>query len=365
MKIFIEKFSYADPFNIVFLCGSKFSKNPREKRLVLKRHLEATIPNCRVIVLEENFAFRNTTKKYLAYDDIFLYSLAQVEELASLFSSSVLIIHETISTAAELGMFANNPALVKKICLLTPDSYAVEENKVSSFIQLAFLQPKAPESCIGDHIIFYPDTELFRDSAVKGGYYTYFHNNTIGENLSRKICAFVMRDNVVSEVHFAKCRYHTPRADEFSIDYCLDKKGKAVSIYVHPSVFKVQLLSLFCFSVFQAEIQKKKKIYEHVSYIQNMYEELIEKSVAFYSGFDLSGFTISVALKNSKCELRQAVGYYIYMLQAINLICMEQADDEDMSIRKICITHEMEFFEQRFSSLIVDQPVTAFGGLGL
>lgn len=365
MRIFIEKFLYDDPFNIVFLCGSRFSNNPREKRLVLKDHLESTIPNCRVIVLEENFAFRNTTKKYLAYDDIFLRSLAQVEELASLFSNSILIIHETISTAAELGMFANNSALLKKICLLTPDSYAVEENKVSAFIRLAFLQPDAPETHIGDHIIFYPDTEHFWDSPFKGGYYTYFHNDAIGENLSRKICSFLTRDNVTQEVHYAKCKYHTPRTDSFSIDYYVEEEAKTASIYVHPSVLKVQLLSLFLSPVFRTEIQNKKTISEHISYIQNMYKELIRNSVAFYSGYDFSGFTVSVDVKNTECTLRQAVGYYVYMLQAINLVCMEQADEEDMSIRRIQTTHEMDSFEKRFSSLIIEQPVTTFGGLGL
>ncbi len=365
MKIFIEKFLYDDPFNIVFLCGSRFSTNPREKRLVLKEHLESTIPNCRVIILEENFVFRNTTKKHLAYDDIFLRSLAQVEELASLFSNSILIIHETISTAAELGMFANNSALLKKICLLTPDSYAVEENKVSAFIRLAFLQTDAPEACIGDHVIFYPDTEHFWDSPLKGGYYTYFHNNTIGENLSRKICSFVTRVNTEHNVHYTKCQYRNPRNDNFSIDYCVDKNEKTASIYVHSSVLKVQLLSMFFLTELRSETQNKKKISEHVSYIQNKYMELIQNSVEHYSGYDFTDFKITVSVKNTECTLRQAVGYYIYMLQAIGLISIEQADDEDMSIRSIQPTHELDAFEKRFAAIIIDQPVTVFGGLGL
>jgi hypothetical protein len=147
---------YDDPLNIVFLCGNKYTKtDPREKRILLKAFLKENIAHCRAIILEENFIFGRTNMQYLAYDDAFLDGLAQVEQLASLFASKIIIIHETISTAAELGMFAINPALSKKICVLVPDDISIEERKTSGFIKLAFMNSNSKNTKIGKQIVYY------------------------------------------------------------------------------------------------------------------------------------------------------------------------------------------------------------------
>lgn len=365
MYIFTDKFQYNDPLNIVFLCGSRYRKSKTEKRNVLKQHLEDNVSNCHVIILEENFNFRNTTRSHLAYDDIFLYSLAQVEELASLFADSIIIIHETISTAAELGMFANNPALLKRICLLTPDPYSVEEEKVSAFIRLAFLQDDAPDTTIGKHITFFPDTEIYLDSPTKSGYYTYFHSNSIGEHLSRNILSFVKKETVSQNIIFRKSQYNKPLKNEYSVDYSIDSSTASVNVYVHPNTLKLQLLSLFFQDDVLKEIKKNKKIAEHVSYIQTKYTEILTDSIAYCSGKVLADYSLAISVKNTTCTLRQAIGYFIYMLQAIDFIRMQVVDEEDSRSREICITNHLEALKETLSPAITEQATTAFGGLNL
>ena len=164
MLIFAENYSYDDPLNIVFLCGSHYSKKSKhDKRNILKEHIDGSTSNLHAIILEENFQFASTSKQYLSYDDIYLSGLAQIEQLASLYASKIIIIHETISTAAELGMFAVDPILAQKICLLVPDKVSIEEEKISGFIRLAFFQEKAPENMVR-LIRYYPDVEVHRIS---------------------------------------------------------------------------------------------------------------------------------------------------------------------------------------------------------
>lgn len=90
MLIFAENYSYDDPLNIVFLCGSHYSKKSKhDKRNILKEHIDGSTSNLHAIILEENFQFASTSKQYLSYDDIYLSGLAQIEQLASLYASYI------------------------------------------------------------------------------------------------------------------------------------------------------------------------------------------------------------------------------------------------------------------------------------
>ena len=64
----------------------------------------------------------------------------------------IFIIHETFSTSAELGLFASNINLVKKICLISPNYYSVFDNYISTFIKDAFLNDNDINYNIGKHI---------------------------------------------------------------------------------------------------------------------------------------------------------------------------------------------------------------------
>lgn len=91
MLIFAENYSYDDPLNIVFLCGSHYSKKSKhDKRNILKEHIDGSTSNLHAIILEENFQFASTSKQYLSYDDIYLSGLAQIEQLASLYASKII-----------------------------------------------------------------------------------------------------------------------------------------------------------------------------------------------------------------------------------------------------------------------------------
>lgn len=364
MFIYRQNSKYIDPLNIIFLCGSKYSfSNPNEKRNVLKRHIESSIPGCRALILEEHFQFASTTKSYLSYDDIFLYSLAQIEELASLFANNIVIIHETVSTAAELGMFAANPELTKKICLLSPDDVSIEEKKVSTFIEKAFLVSSSPETMIGKHIVYYPDVHVHRESCNKSEYWTTFHNNSIGQELSKSLLSFLHKEEHESEICFRSPPYGSSNSGSNTIDYRVNKDNTVLSIALRAETLKILLLALFLNNNFQTNLCVEKPIKDHVTDIEQSFYKLIHDSVSDLSNFDISNYEVKISIKNANCSVRQAIGYFLYMLQGIGLIKMEQTHSKFPQIRKVLPTADLESLRKSFPELIIERPQTAFGRL--
>ena len=363
MLVFKNMFSYHEPLNIIFLCGSHYQRDEaQEKRNVLKEFLEK--PNNdgkilnRAIILEENFTFGRTNKKYLSYDDVFLTGLAQVEQLTSLYADKIIIIHETISTAAELGMFAINQSLAKKICLLTPDDISIEESKLSAFIKLAFINKNARENMIGNHIVYYPDVEVKKFSVNKSDYNTFFHNDEIGENLGKKILAFVVPDSKQKRIIIKKSNYKHKTFENDFLDYYVD--GKNIVAFVHVDVLKIQLLALFFVGEFRRELRIEKRLVDHVTYIQKKYEEILLNTIADIEGLN-EDCKIKIYLKDTTCKIRQAVGYFLYILQAARLIRLEQGmQAQSENFRKIRISKEIDICKNEIGKFIYKRGKSEF-----
>ena len=351
---------------VVFLCGNKFAgQGENDKRSILKKYIEENAVNYYPIILEENFMFKNTTTSYLSYDNIFLKNLFEVEQLASIFADKIIIVHETLSTAAELGMFAQDADMMKKICLLVPDSMSIEENKTTAFIKLAYFNANTPEMRIGKKIIYYPDIDINRTSMYKSDYRTGFHNNEIGQNLGSKILRFIFSGFSNSKIIFKKNDYNGSYTDEEVVTYRVNAKACKITVYVNPSILKTQLLSLFFVGEFKKTIRKTKRIYEHVNYIEKFYSNIILNTVCHIEGLKVEEFDININLSRTSCTLNQAIGYFIYMLQGVKLLHLEsESDTLDTSIRKIRISNQFKNYAS-LREYIEDFRTTEFGRLGI
>lgn len=362
MLVFKNNYKFNNPLQIVFLCGSKFdNEDTKDKRKVLKKFIEQSNSNKRVIILEENFCFRKTSKRYLSYDEIFLKDLAQVEQLASVFADKILIVHETLSTSAELGMFAADPSLIDKICLLVPDKVAVEEDKIGGFIQLAFLNKFYDKNKV-HAICYYPDVTVHRLSENKSFYYTYFHEDKIGVFLGKEINVFLQLKND-NTIIFSNKQFGKLSDESADIEYHIFNEQKKVCISVHTDILKVQLLSLLFVPEIRKELRQEKMIYEHVNFLETMYKQIVRNTIGEIAGQSLDGFTIKITLKRTSCSLNQAIGFFLYMLQATRLISLEQVCNRCLSKRKVVFTTKLlqqkDFFEQFLNT----QSPTVFGRL--
>lgn len=363
MLVFSESYSYKDPLNIVFLCGSHYDKkNPRDKRTILKKYINESIPNLHAIILEENFQFANTNKQYLSYDNIYLAGLAQIEQLASLFANKIIIIHETISTAAELGMFAIDPVLAHKICLLVPDNVSVEEEKISGFIRLAFFKNDAPETKV--HVIrYYPDVEVHRTSPNKSDYHSFFHGDKVGAFLGKALKAFLVDKSSQKTIHFQKNRFQKPTGDSSIVDYTISSKDNTITVSTHIESLKIHLLSMLGVDPIRKELREEKEIRIHVNYIYNTYLNILQNTVETLSGTNTSDYKVSVYLKGSNCHLKQAIGYFLYMLQAANLISLVQKNSFTPTTRKVQFSTALDKYENSIHNAIVELETTEFGRL--
>lgn len=363
MLIFREKFKYQDPLNVIFLCGSNYGHGEvTDKRNVLKAYIEKKMPACQPIILEENFGFRKTNRQYLSYDDIFLNNLAHIEQLAALFAWKIIIVHESISTAAEIGAFAINPLIAKKICLLVPDSIAIEEKKLSSFIKLAFFAYGSRDSNIQKKITYYPDIEIIRESPNKSTYYTFFHNNEIGEYLGSNIDSFLNKSNTKSSLLIKKANYNRLGNNEKEVSYIVNHDMKEIEVSVPPQIFKNQLVSLFFDEELRRSVRKVKLIREHISEIVTYYEEIMYSTIKVLSGEQVEGYKIKCKLQQTTCSIRQATGYLIYMFQAAKFIALEQ-ETNDASSRKMMLSKPLEDCRKHLSGMIYNVGKTAFGRL--
>ena len=97
--------------------------------------------------MEEYYNFKqNRNSPLLSYYETELFSLFNIEMLAAAFSTNVIIIHESNSTAGEIAAFAGNPYIRDKLIVLAPERYSIEEEKISNFLSLAFWNKKTKKS---------------------------------------------------------------------------------------------------------------------------------------------------------------------------------------------------------------------------
>lgn len=366
MLVFKEKIQYIDPLNIIFLCGSKFKpKSGKDKRVILKEYLSQKLNNSRMVILEENFVFSNSSKKYLAYDDIFLKNLFEVEKLAALYADKVIIIHETLSTAAEIGMLAGDIELTPKICVLVPDDISIEENKVSSFIRFAFFNEQDQVSRKPRKIVYYPDVEIYRSSKNKSEYHTFFYQNEIGDNLGNQILDFVNKPNVEREIKFKKSIYGKSYNDKGTLSYSINEEEKKIDISLCAGVLKIQLLALFSVDTFKSLLRSENHIKDHVTNIEDNYKQILVNTVCYIEGLDPSDFSIQVDIIDiASCNLRQAIGYFLYMLQAIELIKLEQQTENLASnVRKVRFSEQLNLYTDEIEDYISETSKTSFGGI--
>ncbi|KYQ01863.1 hypothetical protein OWP15_11570 [Bacillus paranthracis] len=309
-----------DPLRVFFLCGTKFGKNDsNDKRNVLKSFIESNYnKHYKAIILEEHFIFGNPKKNYLSYDSIFMKNLKDVELITGLYSDKIFIIHESISTAAELGMFASDKNLLKKTCLITPDSFSMEEDKISSFIRLAFFNDRSAEDKI-KNIVFYPKVQERIVSKSKIDYYTYFPKNKIHKSLALNIDNFIKEDNDEEfEIRFKKNKFHKSFEDENIISYFFNETE--LNVFFSPKVIRILLISLFSLPDLKNEIRKCSSIIKTVSTLQHNFTLILMNSISEIEATDFSKYRVNITLDQNELNIRLVIGYFLYLLQALNMV---------------------------------------------
>ena len=317
---------------IFFLCGTKYKqKSQYDKRNILKKYIKDKYFKKNVIILEEHFVF-GKRKGYLSYDDIFLKNLNDIETLSAAFANGIIIIHDSISTGAELAVFASNEMLKNKICVLEPDSTGVEERKISAFLELAFF---GEDSTIS-RIVYYPEVYSYEISEKHIEKRTNFVNNSITPILGEKICNFIDGCKLDLDIRFERTRFGKVNHKVGTISY--SEKENELEVYVSGQVVLYQVIGLLSINNIRKEIRIEKKFYEHVDFICNQYKEILQNTIQKKIKTEVNH--ISVFVTEIDVDFRDVIAYSLYMLQALDLISI----DKEKIQYKIVLKNNMSDF---------------------
>lgn len=317
MKQYIFKeYEFTDEYRYIFLCGSQYVRNnTTDKRNVLREFLKKENANYCPIILEDNFMFRGKSLRKLLYDDIYMKDLYQVEMVTNYLSDNNIIIHESISTGAETGLFLSEESALKKTCLLVPDETATEESKLGQFIRLAFLQE--PNSA--KVLKFYPRIEKNILSNDVKYWHTYFVNDKIGENLGNQILQFLESENLIYKIKFTKCK---SKVKDGFIHYkkrnnILDKKN-TLEITLLPRVLLNCIGAILNIDELSRKIfsSKEKRMKEYIEDIKECLFEVFIQTVGEKTGADFEQCSIKLEMNVERVYISSVIGMCLYLFQA-------------------------------------------------
>lgn len=344
-----------NPLRIFFLCGSYFNINDQnrlDKRIVLKEYIESLNPNYKCLILEENFLFRRSTSK-LNYNDIDMKSLKTIEVLTSLMSDKVIIFHECISTAAEIGLFSSDKIISDKMIILAPDIYSAEEDVISGFINLSYNNKVLPDYNL-EIIRYFPGTYSYEISNNSNKLHTYFVNNILGESLTSKLSSTL--EIKESSINIEKQNRYNKFNNDIS-KYVVSQEELNVTLNIKHLV--AMLISLFTVDELKRKLRepinidvndrievKKNVLFKAISILKKSFIEYIERAILSNNpNIRYNKISISVACAN--ISFSQSVSYFIYVMYGINLIDINQSN------KKLVITNQLVQISEEYANLIV------------
>ena len=316
--MFVNKPEFAEPIRVLFLCGAKFNDVDSDKRIILKRHLEKD-PCNKVILLEKYFDFilrKNNDKGLLSYYDAGLFNLHNIESFAALVATNIIIVHETLSTAGEIGVFGGNSELRDRIITLIPEKFSVEEEKLSNFLRLAFWNSR--EKLINNQVIrFYPSTKRNMVSDTHSFYDTFFSKNEIPRAIGIKI------DSQLNKHPKSSVLVLGSRINRFD-------KGN-LSVWLSYASIKNYLLALLSVSDNRKQLRNCKKLYE----IRNILLKEFSKAIknAYFDANGIMPKTVRIHIDNQpNYNFTDVLNFMIYFWHACNIMTIKCTEGDSIAV---------------------------------
>lgn len=342
---------------MVFLCGVVFKRrDDKDKRKVLKDYLSKNPINL-PIILEENFSIKK-------YADIDLGNLHDVEVLVACFADAVIIIHESIATGAELGMFATNKSIAQKILVLYPDSDSVEEDKINIFISEAFYGKDPILSRERSLVSYHPVIKDYYESNDRYVYHTYFPNDLKTRSEARdRVDSFLAEDALRTPLQFtfAESKFERLQQDSGIVDYYV--KNGELNVFLSPVAIRSLLFSLLTLKEVRDLIESKQSLSEVITAIQMEFDKILHKTLHEYISEDVS--SVRVALKGldqfvfratSKEGYRKAVGLFVFLLKAMNFLSTEKSG----TLESFKFTRSFSDVRGKYAGTITTRRLTQF-----
>lgn len=310
---------------ISFLCGVRYSKDEIDKRNTLKKYLDS-LPNHRTILLEKYFGLNN-------YAEVGLYNLYDVETMVGCFSDSVIVIHESLSTAAEIGMLTSDKTIADKTLVLYPDQNSTEEEKISGFIYYAYYFGAKP--------ILGNDKKLGFDPLITRSYTSNekftIHTSFPGEIADSKrtkhgIDSFLgsIESSSVSKLLFNKLDYEKPTTNKIStVDYWIE--NNLLQMRIHPMGLRCLLFSVISIDEVKDRVESCAKLLDVVEALEDELNRILLRSTMEHLGesvtkisLGLKGIVLSTFHQSTSSDVRKATGLFVILLEAMGYLHNEK-----------------------------------------
>lgn len=343
---------------IIFLCGVIFSDDPEDKRIALEAILQSR-PDTKVVILEKHFA-----KPYV-YGYIGLRNIHDVETLVSCFANATIVIHESLSTAAEIGMLASNKRTAQRTAVLYPDVGSVEEDKISGFIQLAYYGKSSVLSSEG-RVVFVPDLRDKYNSNYKQTPYTFLPEKFRESYPYERIEDFLDRPltKSITRIEFRRMHYKkSPVDSEEVVDY--QYKDARLTVHCSPEALRATVISILSIKEARDELESCQSYVEIVSildkWLKNTFTATllgILKESPSQTNIELKGVKLTPFQNDEKTsEYRKALGMLIYVFEAVGFLSVKDVGD---SKSKFKLRQDFTKIREAFANTITLSKKTAF-----
>lgn len=328
MYIYSDK-KLTNPLYIHFLCGNKYiKKKVNDKRNILKSYIDS-LDNNYALILEK--LFKPNEYKNMGFKD-----LEQVELMASYYARSIIILHETVSTAAEIALFGSRGNLKNKILVIYAPSSKVETDVVGNFIRLAYFKNNKIKNSEFDY-----STELYTRENKNIAYYnTYFPNDAIDETFTNLLENFWECSK--KEVDISLNKYNPLcRKDNF---YKIN--DKSISIELNYELILSIILAIFLNQTLIKKIRSKEDIVKNICLL---IKEILKNTIANSELLNIDEYTIDIKTIDKK-NINLPVRFCIYILIKAGLINIRN--------EQISITTKFKNQNEQYKNLLkyIDEP---------
>lgn len=316
--MFVNKPEFAEPIRVLFLCGAKFNDIDSDKRIVLKKHLEEDSRN-KVILLEKYFDFilrKNNDKGLLSYYDADLFNLHNIESFAALVATNIIVIHETLSTAGEIGVFGSNKELRDRIITLVPEKFSVEEEKISNFLRLAFWNSR--EKLINNQVIrFYPTTKRTMVSDTHSFYETFFSKNELPRAIGTKIDSQLNKH---------------PKSSVAVLGSRINRLEKGtLSVWLSYASIKNYLLAILSILDNRNQLRSCTKLYEIRNILSKEFSNAIKN--AYYNANGIMPKSVRIYIdRQPEYNFTDVLNFMIYFWHACNIMTIKCTEGDSIAV---------------------------------
>lgn len=285
------------PLYIHFLCGNKYQKDSmKDKRNILKNYIDEKENNY-ALILESLF-------EPSEYEGMGFKDLEEVEIMASQYAKSIIIFHETVSTAAEIALFGSKEELKDKILVI----YAPEENvvldTVGNFLRLAYFKNNKVKN----------KPHNFRRKIKKikeiRYYNTFFQGNKLDESISSDIEEFLTNIRETFDIELRKKIVNV----NFQNNYEISEK-KIIVILSYNFIMSFVICTLINNSFIRDKREKNMCVKSICEFLKEVLKSTIEKKEVL----NLSDYRIYVKTHDNK-DVNLPIRFCIYLLDKVNFI---------------------------------------------